>query len=433
MTKPYNAIPVLKYSLWISFFAGILLLPVSSAFSAREPMPGEILDPEGVAYRLEGRRFQKAGDLVSAAAAYQKAVMANPAYAEAYNDLGVILESMGDREKARESYEIALRLKPQLGDAHMNLALFYEDAGDLKKAGEHWRERIRIGPPQDAWVLKAHEKMVEHGLIAAPASLEPVIFSGDRKQAVRRALQAGQDHLEAKRYDLAIQEFQKALQLDPTNPQAIRWLREAEQQAYAHQVKESKKYDDAHRSVRAELEGIQKQEEHAPTEPSLQAGSNIVVPKSIKSKPKTNIQPAKRVVAPKFVPAPKKEKKKTADQAMEEALIRAQSDLQPVPVKKPAPVSVKVAAIKAPVAVARAADQVSPKADSLAKDLANQKDQVREKSSRELSQRAIVAMRESHYAEAADIYKQILLLEPNSREAQQGLQRAQKAQAISFK
>lgn len=415
MTKSHKVTPVLKQPLLIVIFSALLLLPVSNAFSAREPLPGEILDQDGIAYRLEGRRFQSAGDLVSAAAAYQKAVMTSPNYAEAYNDLGVVLESMGNRDKAEEAYLTALHLKPELGDPHMNLALLYEDAGDIKKAGDHWRARVRIGPPEDPWVLKAHEKMIQHGLITAPAitavndSNPSPVFSGDRAQEVRRALQAGQAHLEAKRYDLAIHEFQTALALDPTNPKAIHWLREAEQQAYSHQVKESKKYDDAHRSVRSELKGIQKQEEHAPTEPSLPAGSNIVVPKAVKTQPKTNIQPVmKKAAAPKPVPVSKK--KKTADQAMEEALIRAQSQVEPVRVKKPA-------------------EKAPSDAASLAKELANQKAQVRQKSSRELSQRATQVMRESRYAEAADLYKQILLLEPNSREAQQGLQRAQKAQA----
>ncbi len=445
------------------------MLPVSSAFSSREPLPGEILDPDGVGYRMEGRRFQEAGDLVSAAAAYQKSVITNPSYAEAYNDLGVVWESMGDREKAIQAYETALHLNPELGDAHMNLALLYEDAGDIKQAGEHWSMRIQIGPPEDPWVIKAHEKMVQHGLIKSPPAPppfvasrtlppEPVTFQGDRVQAVRRALQAGQDHLEAKRYKLAIQEFQNALALDPTNPQAIRWLREAEQQAYAHEVKESKKYDDAHRGVRDELKGIQKQEEHAPTEPSLLPGSNVVVPKPrtsapvpavIKKQPKTttNVQPLRKVVgspAAKPPRAPKVKVKKTADQAMEEALIRAQSDVKPVPVKKmkpvvvavvpeKQPVSVVVAAPKASVVVVQTADKVPSDAISLAKELANQKEQVRQKSFRELSQRATQAMRESRYAEAADLYKQILLLDPDSREAKQGLQRAQKAQSKADK
>lgn len=57
---------------------------------------------------------------------WERAVQIDPAYAEAYNDLGVAYEHEGQLEKARKAYEKALELEPKNTQIRQNYDLFKE-------------------------------------------------------------------------------------------------------------------------------------------------------------------------------------------------------------------------------------------------------------------------------------------------------------------
>jgi Flp pilus assembly protein TadD len=57
---------------------------------------------------------------------WERAVQIDPAYAEAYNDLGVAYEHEGQLEKARKAYEKALELSPNNPQIRQNYDLFKE-------------------------------------------------------------------------------------------------------------------------------------------------------------------------------------------------------------------------------------------------------------------------------------------------------------------
>ena len=57
---------------------------------------------------------------------WERAVQIDPAYAEAYNDLGVAYEHEGQLEKARKAYEKAIELDPKNPQIRQNYDLFKE-------------------------------------------------------------------------------------------------------------------------------------------------------------------------------------------------------------------------------------------------------------------------------------------------------------------
>ena len=57
---------------------------------------------------------------------WQKATEIDPAYAEAYNNLGVGYEHEGQLDKARKAYEKALELEPNNTRIQQNFELFKE-------------------------------------------------------------------------------------------------------------------------------------------------------------------------------------------------------------------------------------------------------------------------------------------------------------------
>ena len=52
---------------------------------------------------------------------YQKAINLNPAFADSYNNLGIIFKEKGQIDKAITCYQKALDLNPGLAEAHINL------------------------------------------------------------------------------------------------------------------------------------------------------------------------------------------------------------------------------------------------------------------------------------------------------------------------
>jgi Flp pilus assembly protein TadD len=57
---------------------------------------------------------------------YREALRLNPDYAEAHNNLAVLLARAGQLEPARQHWETALKLKPDYEDPRKNLELLQQ-------------------------------------------------------------------------------------------------------------------------------------------------------------------------------------------------------------------------------------------------------------------------------------------------------------------
>ena len=75
-------------------------------------------------YRNEGYRLQMQGDLFGALSFYKKAIELDPAYVEAFNDIGVIYELIGDLDSAILFYKKALEIDSKYLQ-HIRIWLFY--------------------------------------------------------------------------------------------------------------------------------------------------------------------------------------------------------------------------------------------------------------------------------------------------------------------
>ena len=223
----YPASQPRHFCLW--FRVGGLLIAGLSLIGA-DIKVSELLLPSAVSYRAEGRRYQEVGELFLAASAYRKAIAAYPKYADAYNDLGVVLESLGNLDEAERAYKTALMLNPRLAAAHTNMAIFYEKKGLIQEAANHWGARVQIGPSTDPWARKARGKLIQHKL---PVPELPELVSRKRNAQIQIAYQAGLKHQKEKRWPQAAAEFEKVLILDPTHAGAEKHLRQVRAKAQA--------------------------------------------------------------------------------------------------------------------------------------------------------------------------------------------------------
>jgi len=119
-------------------------------------------------------------------AAYRKAIQSDPAFFDAYYNLGLAATEAGDLPAALAAYETALALRPEALDARYNFAL-------ALKQGNH---------PDDA------VNELERLAAAFPNETRCHVALGN--------LYAQQPHQSAK----ARQHYLRALELDPHNPQA---------------------------------------------------------------------------------------------------------------------------------------------------------------------------------------------------------------------
>lgn len=142
----------------------------SVSFLDRSPAPA-VSAPDAATYFRQGEKLE-AQDGDAALAAYRKAIELDPAFADAYLNLGamlceaqkgdaalslydsaiiacpnsalirfnraVALEDLGRLELAVSSYELSLKLDPSLADAHFNIARLKERLGDSQSALRHF-------------------------------------------------------------------------------------------------------------------------------------------------------------------------------------------------------------------------------------------------------------------------------------------------------
>jgi tetratricopeptide (TPR) repeat protein len=97
-----------------------------------------VLDPAHADAHLNlGRLLHEAGDARSAEVHYRHAFTSDPENATAAFNLGVALEDLGRAADALDAYRRAIDLAPDHADAHYNLAGIYERRGEKAEAVQH--------------------------------------------------------------------------------------------------------------------------------------------------------------------------------------------------------------------------------------------------------------------------------------------------------
>jgi tetratricopeptide (TPR) repeat protein len=123
-----------------------VVYPRYSYRSPRKPASGDRSAAEKAF--VEGSRAQQARQLSEAAAAYRRATQSDPAYYEAYYNLGVVSVQAGSLPQALAAYEAALAIQPDSHDARFNFALALKQANyPIDAANE--LEKVLARTPND--------------------------------------------------------------------------------------------------------------------------------------------------------------------------------------------------------------------------------------------------------------------------------------------
>jgi tetratricopeptide (TPR) repeat protein len=74
-------------------------------------------------------------------ASCRQALVIKPDYAEAHNNLGLVLQDLGQLESAESSYRRALEIKPDMVEIHLNLCLLLLSQGRYIEAWPEYEAR----------------------------------------------------------------------------------------------------------------------------------------------------------------------------------------------------------------------------------------------------------------------------------------------------
>jgi tetratricopeptide (TPR) repeat protein len=111
------------------------------------------------AYREQGVKLQKEGNISGAITSYQKALLLDPNYVVLYNDVGIMLEAKGEIEQAKDMYLKAIEIAPNYPNSYTNLALLCEGQKDYANAIVYWIKRVTLGDPEDPWTEVARDRL----------------------------------------------------------------------------------------------------------------------------------------------------------------------------------------------------------------------------------------------------------------------------------
>ena len=154
---------------------------------------------------------------------YEKAIAIKPDYAEAHNNLGIVLMDLDQPDEAVKCYDKAIAIKPDYAEAFNNLGTALKEVGQLNAAAKCYKKAIAITPDY----AKAHHNL--------GATLKDLGQPNEAVKCYEKAIAIKPDYAGAHnnlaiffkdigQLDEAVKNFEKALSINPEYAQVYRQL-----------------------------------------------------------------------------------------------------------------------------------------------------------------------------------------------------------------
>jgi len=179
------------------------------------------LDPNNVpAFMLLGTVQASQGSLDQAIAGYQKAIQSNPRDVRLYIALGHLLEAQNQWQQAQSAYQQALQIQPNYPVAANDLAyLMLEHDGNINVALSLAQTARRGLPDLPATADTLGWAYYKQGVYNSAVDLLQDAAKSEPKDATYH-YHLGMAYEKMNNSEMANQQFQQTLQLDPHYPQA---------------------------------------------------------------------------------------------------------------------------------------------------------------------------------------------------------------------
>jgi superkiller protein 3 len=158
-------------------------------------------------------------DFAAAADALKQAVAAQPNLTRAWFNLGYAYTALHKYEEAIAAYRKAVELEPNLFEARLNLGILLFQRDNPQGALEHLEKAATLKPDYLRAQLYYGWALARTGQMERAEKQYKAVLRLDQKPATTHC-DLGQLYLQEKRYQGALESFQKAYELDPTLAQA---------------------------------------------------------------------------------------------------------------------------------------------------------------------------------------------------------------------
>lgn len=131
------------------------IMPATGTGSVVPPMEGGLPNPSAEAQQLNDQGVTQAEQrkFAEAETSFRTAIMLNPSFAEAWNNLCALLLSQKRTDDVIDTCRRAVEIAPDFADAHFNLALAYYHQGSLQESEVHAQEAKRLGRIEESDAL----------------------------------------------------------------------------------------------------------------------------------------------------------------------------------------------------------------------------------------------------------------------------------------
>lgn len=181
-----------------------------------------------------GHVYLRIGKEKEALEAYSQANKLSPKIAVVHAGMANIHYRRNHFDKAQKEYEEALAIDPSLMEARYNLGLIYEKKGEISKAVKQWQAMVEADPNES----RAREKLArvyflggeyldatrEYATLSQVKQGSPDIFLALGESQLLLAASLSDPNERRQLIAMAIQAFQRTVELDPKNAQARKYL-----------------------------------------------------------------------------------------------------------------------------------------------------------------------------------------------------------------
>jgi tetratricopeptide (TPR) repeat protein len=230
------------------------------AINALRAAIGKGLGPPEVHNMLGVLLGRKGADSAEVLAELREALRLRPDYAEAHNNIGLVLAQNGDDEKATDEFRSAIRIRPDYADAHANLGAVLTLADPEQAIGE-LEKAVSLDPTLISAqfnLAEAYGNSPTYGTEKQIVQLRKIISIAP--DFARAHLSLGKALLHEAKVSDALAEFRDATRLDPTSGEAhyqlgLALARSGQQQEGAAEVTRGRELSSAdERNQNAELD-----------------------------------------------------------------------------------------------------------------------------------------------------------------------------------
>ena len=165
---------------------------------------------------LKGAAFHSLGQFDQAILCFTQVIESNPAFPDAYNNLGNSLLKTSAINEAKSAFQNAINLNPHYFIAHNNLGKAHIENRELTSAKLHLKEALRLKPDYiDAFMNLGTVYLLSNEFQLALNQFTSVLKIDPNFSEAYSNL--GTIHYEMKDFEAAINCYSKAISLDPSN------------------------------------------------------------------------------------------------------------------------------------------------------------------------------------------------------------------------